>query len=329
MKKKYGKGIFDGGLFPRRVLYCFIWLNTGLFILPCLSGRERVCHIVGLALARVVSDLSLEDQQRVGDLSKKIGVGRRLESITKPYSDEMIEALLAALEQPSHAVQAHALALIEIVIRRIKIPQGVLEEKVIPQLRARIATQNSEKHGMNNNSTELTQRILWHAEVKSQQDEEVRRKLLKAALEEHSTAFYAMEYLVEMKDAAAQVILQEKLQKESAKAVYDIQFVNRLRESIEQLGILQTTRHMSDAEYIHELRDLLARYKDASPVSKYYFVSWLLRQLEKVNHPEAVKTLREIWQDPTFDELYREEAQESLLRLRVIQPHEQKRFFHD
>lgn len=266
--------------------------------------------------------------------------GFRMNRVTKPYSDDMLQTLVEALRKKE--LRAWTLNILLAVVEQYDIPRAVSDQLLKPALNALAAGPLKKESADESLVTYRAQEALWHLKVRELPSAAERLEFLRGYLNEptniarhsyYEYADYAMGYLVAMGTEEAKGVLQEKLrefeeQKNEKQLVKDLQF------NIERITILLTLPPMESEQRVTALRTLLvqAQHQPRFPEYPYRskFVLWLVDRLGEATHPTAIQVLREIWCSPFElkvcsdpDDIYAQlRAQEILLRLKAIRPEE-------
>lgn len=315
---------------PSIVTLCFLGRLTLLAILiVILQDLLRTPGLTLPAVAKVVSNLSEKDQQELGKLFETLGLDKLPGIITKSYSDPMMDSLLSSLDNQSPFMKMHVLNLLALVVKQLHVPQPILQNRLIPQLMPLIRHQSANVDDKTADVSRYAQRVLWQIQVKELEDDHERKEFLKTYIGQTTDEFYysfeAMAYLAQIGDDEAKAILMNALQSAKVHRLTH-QIRTRLAESIEQIDIIQQTKTLTPTDQAQYLRERIKKYKDAPTTTKGNLFRWLIWRLEKMNHPAAIQVLKDIWKDEAYDSDYREEAQESLMRLGAIQSQERQLF---
>ena len=280
---------------------------------------------------RFSSDVPKEVQAGILELDNVIGIDIGTGIISKSYSDHMIDTLLGALNNQYPDVKHWSLTLLAEVIKQFDVPKVTIVQAIKPAIDRLIKDRIGSTEKADIALVHVAKRVLWQVKFREISDDKKRLEFLKDNIENTLDgnfyySFEALDWISEIGTDEAKNVLLKKLS-ESTKRSIPEDIIDKLNASLEKLEAIQVLKSLDPLGKAKRLKELISKQKKEKTFVKRELLIWMIRHLGQIDNPEAVVTLKDIWQDSTYQEDYRYEAQEVLVRLKKVKPEERKIIF--
>jgi len=254
----------------------------------------------------------------VVSLHELMGYDAARDLLTLPYREEGLDSLIAEAWSPVFEVRSTALQLLALAVRQLDLPEETLHQRIPEAMRAMVDAAEPEGSPEAVRTSELAQRVLWHAEIRSATHPGQLLDALTAALGNRQDGYYypieALSYLADIGTEGARDVLDAKLA-ESANRSLSPKLLARVRTTRDKVDLQVQLRTLDPEAQVLLLTDaLIASLPDPSLPARD-FQTWVVRQLGSRQVEASEQTLSRLVDDEALRSDLRYEAEQELREL--------------